>query len=185
MNIKIVQFKKKFGRSVHFLIQHRLLLRSADQPQDEAPGLSLEDVKKVEHVYVSGAAIALWNELGKSSALFQLFLDDIWLDENSEYFGDDGNDIEHCLEYLRQLYSQEIKIFNTADNISTLARNLYLNCFGTTSICKQLLNGLIASLEAIVASGDPRSQNRIKTAKETLRQANAMFRQLEEWENNR
>ncbi len=177
--------QKRFGRSVHFLIQHRLLLRSADQPQDEAPGLSLADVKKVEHVYVSGASIVLWDELGKSSALFQLFLDDIWLDEESEYFGDDGNDIEHCIKYVQQLYSQEKKIFNTAANISVLARNLYLNCFGTSSICRQLLSGLIASLDTIVKSNDFRSKNRINMAKETLRQAKALFRQVKDWEDKR
>lgn len=51
----------------------------------------------LESVYVSGAAIALWREQGKSSALFQLFLDDIWLNKNSDYFGDIGDDIEHCV----------------------------------------------------------------------------------------
>ncbi len=46
-----------FGRVIRFLIQHRLLLRSADQPQDEVPGLSLEEGKKAEYVYGSGAAV--------------------------------------------------------------------------------------------------------------------------------
>lgn len=31
------------------------------------------------NVYVSGAAVKLLEKHGKSSALFQLFLDDIWL----------------------------------------------------------------------------------------------------------
>ena len=37
-----------FIKSIRFLIQHRLLLRSADQPQEEVPGLSEEEINKIE-----------------------------------------------------------------------------------------------------------------------------------------
>lgn len=178
-------FSDFFEHSIHFLIQHRLLLRSADQPQDEVPGLSLAEVRKIENVYVSGAAIALWRELGKSSALFQLFLDDIWLDENADFFGDDGNDIEHCVKYLGTLYDAEQRIYNTARNLSSICANYYLNDFGTAPICKQLVAGLISSLDAIIASGDSRSQSRINTAKRTLHQAKKLAQDIQEWEKKR
>ena len=174
-----------FQRSVHYLIKHRLLLRSADQPQDEIPGLNLDDIKKIEHVYVSGSALTLWKELGRSSALFQLFLDDIWLETDSDYFGDDGNDIEHCVEYLEALFSAEKKIYNMARNLSAKCGRYYLDSFGTSSISKQLANGLIASLAAIRTSSDSRSQSRVITAKKTLRRVSKLLDALKEWERER
>ena len=174
-----------FVRSVCFMIQHRLLLRSADQPQEEVPGLSLEEVKKVEYIYVSGAAVKLWEELGKSSALFQLFIDDIWLDENQDYLGDDGNDIEHCVKYLEVLQQIEEKIYNSAKNRSLRSAEDYIKAFGVTPVCKQLVNGLIASLDTIITFGDSRLQNRINTAKKTLKQSKRLLVQLTEWETNR
>ena len=41
-------FNSFFESSVCFLIQHRLLLRSADQQQDEVPGLSLAEIKEID-----------------------------------------------------------------------------------------------------------------------------------------
>lgn len=174
-----------FNRSIQFLIHHRLLLRSADQPQDEVPGLSLEEIKKVENVYVSGASIALWNELAKSSALFQLFLDDIWLDESSDYFCENGNDIEHCVEYLKELYQAETKIYNLTANLSAISRRYYLENFGTSPVCQQLARGLIASLDAIVASGDLQSQGRVRSAAIALVRVNELAQELQKWEQDR
>lgn len=175
----------RFEQAIRYLIQHRLLLRSADQSQSEVPGLSTEEIKKIEYVYVSGAAVKLWEELGKSSALFQLFLDDIWLDENLDYFGDNGNDIEHCVKYLKVLQQIEQEIYNRAQNISQNAVKEYVKAFGSTPLCKQLLNGLIASLETICTSDYMRSQGRIDMAKETLKQANILSAQLNKWERDR
>lgn len=172
-----------FERAIQFLIQHRLLLRSADQSQEEVPGLSLTDIKQIENVYVSGAAIMLWKELGTSSALFQLFLDDIWFDENEDYFGDDGNDIEHCIKYLEVLYEKECQIYNMAGNISHCTE--YVEVFGAVPVCRQLLNGLIASLETIKASRDSRTQIRAMVAEKTLQRANKLRDKLQEWENKR
>lgn len=174
-----------FGRSICFLIQHRILLRSADQPQGEVPGLSSDEIRKVEYVYVSGLAVKLWGELGKSSALFQLYLDDIWLDGSSDYFGDDGNDIEHCVEYLMVLQKAEKRIFNIARNNSISSAESYIEAFGAASVCKQLVNGLIGSLEAICTSGDSRLQSRVETAGKTLEKAKKIRDELTKWEQSR
>lgn len=176
-----------FIRSVHFLIRHRLLLRSADQPQDEVPGLSREEMAQIEQVYVSGAAVKLWEELGKSSALFQLFLDDIWLDDDqtNDYLSDHGNDIEHCVKYLTYLKRQEIIIYNRAKNISRSAGEDYIDAFGATPVCCQLLNGLIASLRVISTSANFYSQIRIDRAKVALKQANSLSDELLEWKMER
>lgn len=178
-------FELCFKQSVHYLLQHRLLLRSADQSQDEVPGLSSVELEKIEYVYVSGAAVKLWNELGNSSALFQLYLDDIWLDENSEYFDENGNDIEHCVEYLNTLRERERRIYNKADNNSLRAKKEYIEAFGVTPICRQLVDGLIASLEAISTSIDYSSYSRISTAKETLKKAKILSDNLAAWEKER
>lgn len=174
-----------FDKAVHFLIRNRLLLRSADQQQDEVLGLSIKEIKNIEHVYVSSSAIALWNELSKSSALFQLYIDDIWLDESSDYFLDDGNNIEHCLEYLHTLFDQEKRIFNAARNISSRHVNMYKNCFDSTPICSQLLSGLICSLNAIIKSGDTTSKPRIDKARTALNKANEFKSTLDLWSRTR
>lgn len=175
----------RFRHAIQHLIQHRLLLRSADQPQNEVPGLSLEEVRKIEYVYVSGAAVKLWEELGKSSALFQLFLDDVWIDESLDYFSKNGNDVEHCVMYLGFLEEKEKKIFNNAQNISIMAKERYFKAFGTTSICKHLVDGLVTSLEAISTSDDAVSSSRIFKAKATLRRAQTLSNTLVEWEKER
>ncbi len=174
-----------FERSICFLIQHRLLLRSADQPQGEVPGLSIDEIRKIEYVYVSGAAIKLWEELGKSSALFQLFIDDVWIEENLDFFGSDGNDIEHCVKYLEKLMRIEKKIYTSAKNKSTRCVEDYIREFGTVPVCRQLLNGLMASLETIVTSGDMHPQSRIEIAKKTLEQSKQLSNELIKWEQNR
>lgn len=174
-----------FEQAVCFLVQKRLLLRSADQPQDEVPGLSLKDIRKIEYVYVSGAAVKLWEELGKSSALFQLFLDDIWLDEETDYFEEDGDDIEHCVKYLGTLMKKERKIYNSAKNISKKTEEEYIKTFGVTPVCMQLLKGLKSSLEAISGSRYLGSPNRITTAKVTLKRVIILYEELKRWENVR
>lgn len=179
------RFKLRFKKSVHYLLEHRLLLRSADQSQDEVPGLSSRELEKIEKVYVSGAAVKLWEELGKSSALFQLFLDDVWLDDESEYFDENGNDIEHCVKYLEILKQKEHRIYNNADNNSLRAKKDYLEAFGMTSICSQLVDGLISSLEAISISVEFTPYSRISAARETLKKVKKLADSLRKWENER
>jgi hypothetical protein len=170
-----------FHRSVEFLIKNRLLLRSADQPQEEAPGLSRDEIQRIEYVYISGSAIALWKELGKSSALFQLFLDDIWLETDSDFFTENGNDIEHCVTYLKHLFQTEKQIFNSAANIGGRHKAYYLDSFGVTPVCKQLLNGLISSLNAVKETGYSRSQSRIRAAQESLKEAKKLREAIDKW----
>ena len=167
------------------MLEHRLLLRSADQSQDEVPGLSSRELEKIEKVYVSGAAVKLWEELGKSSALFQLFLDDVWLDDESEYFDENGNDIEHCVKYLEILKQKEHRIYNNADNNSLRPKKDYLEAFGMTSICSQLVDGLISSLEAISISVEFTPYSRISAARETLKKVKKLADSLRKWENER
>lgn len=174
-----------FNFVIKYLIQHRLLLRSADQSQDDVPGLATEEIKLIEQVYVSGKSVKLWNELGKSSALFQLFLDDIWFEDDLDYFSDDGNNIEHCVTYLEYLIVVEKRIFYSVENISHDLAGFYLKEFGIMPVTKQLVYGLISSLEAISSSNDLNNQLRVRKAQDTLKKARSILNELEEWESER
>ncbi len=112
-------------------------------------------------------------------------MDDVWVHENSSYFDDDGNDIEHCVEYLCTLKQIDKKIYNSASNRSREKDEQYLETFGVTPICKQLAVGLITSLETISTSDASHAQNRIETAKKTLLKARKIARDLDEWEEKR
>lgn len=178
-------FKLRFEDSVYYMLRHRLLLRSADQPQNEVPGLSLDEISKIERVYVSGASVKLWEELSRSSALFQLFLDDIWFDENLSYFDENGNDIEHCMMYINKLYEKERYIYNNPANNSISHERSYIEAFGTTPICKQLLVGVIESLNSIISSADDTLYDKVKSARITLRMAEHLLEELEKWKEER
>lgn len=141
---------QKFDAIIVYLFQHRLLLRSADQPQTQIPGLSESEIEKIELCYVSGLAVALWKKLSESSALFQLFMDDIWFDNIDDFSHTNGKDIEHCLKYLEILIEKEQEIYYTARNIGKEAD--YKSAFGHTAICCQLADGLVKSLNAITYS---------------------------------
>ena len=159
--------ERYFMEPVSYFLKHRILLRSADQEQDEVPGLTHSEILKIESVYVSGAAVSLWEELYNSSALFQLYLDDIFVDSNSDYLSSYGNDIEHCFEYLKYLRTREEMIFNRAANQSDEKIEEYIRCFGDESICEYLAHGLSSSLDYIANHDE--SQRGIKAERTKAR----------------
>lgn len=166
-----------FKQSIIYLIRTRMLLRSADQNQLVVE-INTRVIEAVEYVYVSGAAVVLWNELGKSSALFQLFMDDIWFNDDSDYLKESGNDVEHCYEYLRELFEIEKRIYNSAENLGTSHAKLYLEYFGVDPICKQLAAGLISSLRLISDSGE---SLRVSKAKITLGKTEKLSLEISQW----
>lgn len=169
-----------FGRAARYLIKNRMLLRSKDQDQKETAELQYEArLREIEMVYVSGAAICLWNELRESSALFQLFIDDVWLPRNSDYFGDDGNDIEHCANYLIQLWKKEQRIYHAADNL--MHAQDYCDLFGRKPVCLQLLIGLERSLNKICDSMDEKSADRKRSAAKTLQRIVKLKTEMRDW----
>lgn len=143
------QFDRRFKSSVRYFLKHRILLRSADQQQDEVPGLTYREIDAIESVYVSGAAVRLWDEMGKSSALFQLYMDDVFVEKESPYMEPNGNDIEHCFEYLKYLSSAEERMFNKGSNLGRWHARRYVQLLGQERICKHLAEGLVRSLDYI------------------------------------
>lgn len=120
----------------------------------------------------------LWEELRTSSALFQLFIDDIWIDDSLDFFGNNGNNIEHCIKYLKLLKEVEDRIYNSTKNISTRSAERHLEVFGTSLICEQFLAGLISSLETICASNGLVSQNRVSDAEKALNIGKTLFSEM-------
>lgn len=170
--------QRLFVESVYYLLKHRILLRSADQQQDEVPGLTRKEIQKIDNVYVSGAAVRLWEELYSSSALFQLFMDDVYVDYNSDYLSQYGNDIEHCFIYLQYLRRKEEHIFDIISNDGKEKIEEYINCFGNNSICEYLAHGLLNSLEYITTHDN---SQRGKTAKATKEQIQKFINNLYKW----
>ena len=168
-----------FRKAVRYLIKHRMLLRSADQPQDEVPGMSTKEIAQIEKVYVSGAAVRLWEELGLSSALFQLYMDDIYVEQDSPYLEPNGNDIEHCFEYLKYLWDMELRIFHCASNHSQEHVRAYIACFGKESICYHLAQGLLNSL-GYIGEHDPNFMGR--KAKAAYDEVEEFISRLESWD---
>lgn len=177
-----ITMNRLFKQSIIYLIRNRMLLRSADQNQ-LVVDVNNRIIEEVEHVYVSGAAVALWNELGRSSALFQLFMDDIWFDDNSEYLKENGNDLEHCYVYLSDLYAIEKEIYYLAENLGKSHARLYSEYFGIEPVCMQLASGIISSLKTISESGE---SLRVNKARITLNKLEGLYSHMCQWaENNK
>ena len=173
-------YDETFGRSVRYLIKNRMLLRSKDQDQIELEELRTEaGQRRVQLVYVSGAAHELWNELANSSALFQLFIDDIWLPNDSDYFEDEGNNIEHCVEYLTHLWEIEQRIYHKSGNIHH--DDEYRRLFGKVPVCRWLLTGLKNSLQNIINSADVGTGERKRSAEITMERVKTLERSMPNW----
>ena len=142
---------EKFQASFHYLIEHRLLLRNADQEQIDNDRLSRDNIQSVERVYVPGVAVTLWNMLGQSSVLFEMYVDDIWLDNSKRNYSSQfsrgfiDDKFELCLDYVEILSSIERELFLLAYNC-TGNEVMYYKLFGKESISGYLLSGLEHSL---------------------------------------
>ena len=71
-----------FASAIHYLIEHRLLLRSYDQEQKDTVGLTRQVVEQIENVYLPRLAIDLWNRLNSTSVFLEMFIDDIWISDD-------------------------------------------------------------------------------------------------------
>lgn len=141
-----------FKKSTEYLILHRLLLRSIDQLQDNALPINEGNVEGIKKVYISNAAVDLWELLGKNSVLFEMYTDDLWLDNSNRtmnkkiYRGFDEENFEIAVNYTYKLFDIESKFRNHAYNINKMTE--YYETFGKDFICSHLLNGLSNSLYA-------------------------------------
>ena len=155
-DIKEVLIKKEthpyIELAVEYLIKNRLFLRSKNQSQDDGLDINESNIKFIEKIYVSKGAFALWNQLGRSSVLFELYSDDIYIDYESEIIEKqsfslfDSNSFKKCIELLSELVEIEKEYRIDAKNAGLLKK--MNGILGVEFVTKQLFNGLIASRNA-------------------------------------
>lgn len=146
------QYVEKFKKSILYLIKQRMLLRSIDQEQQDCTSINENNIKEIKKVYVSAAAVDLWEYLGKNSVLFEMYVDDIWMDNSSrdkkkkKFRGFDVENFNVCIIYLEKLIDIENKIRSKAFNHIGLDK--YVEYFGQDKISSHLLCGLKNSIGA-------------------------------------
>lgn len=145
-------YVNKFKDACEYLILNRLLLRSIDQLQDNALPVNEQNVGQINQVYLSNSAVDLWDMLGRNSVIFEMYIDDIWVDNSKrtdikhQFRGFDSENFQASLRYLETLIETESIMKSHADNIGRKAE--YIDLFGDDSICMHLLKGLKNSVVA-------------------------------------
>lgn len=166
-------------RAVEFLIERRLLLRSKNQAQDDGLDINSENIKSIKKVYVSSGAFALWNQLGRSSVMLELYIDDIFLESSNEFnerqsfLTFDRDTFERCIDFVAKMARLEGNIRMNAHNrgLSTQVSDV----IGRDFITGHLLMGLISSRNAYYKDDDTYKsdldaiEEYIKTTQEQLK----------------
>ncbi len=141
-----------FKVATEYLIINRLLLRSIDQLQANAMPVNETNVGEINRVYISNAAVDIWDLLGKNSVLMEMYMDDIWMDNSirpiskRKFRGFDSDNFSIAIKYINTLIDKETIIRNHARNLGKF--NEYEKLFGSELICQHLLDGLSKSLNA-------------------------------------
>ena len=151
------EYEKRFRNSVRYLLKNRLLLRSYDQEQADNKALSSQDLDSIEYVYVSKLTESMWLRLANSSVLFEMFVDDIWMENDSrvawtipDVHGFNDANFQVCIDYMDLLIAAERRVFCRAANVDC-GDVSFVELFGNTPICAHLLKGLESSLDVFYA----------------------------------
>ena len=145
------------------MLKCRVLLRSYDQDQVDNRGLNSQEINEIEFVYISKLALSLWDYLGTSSVFFEMYVDDIWLENDPRkktrqvFRGFDTENYSICLGYMKNLIKAEKEIYAMSANTCGTGKN-YIDTFGSDSICGHLLDGLERSLNAYYRQPVSKSQ---------------------------
>lgn len=126
--------KPLFVKVTQYLILNRLLLRSIDQLQNNTMPVNEKNIHEITKVYISNAAVDIWELLNKNSVLFEMYMDDNWLDNTmrpsnkKKFRGFDLDNFNIAVQYLEKLIDKEIQLRNHAQNLGTLDE--YTELFG-------------------------------------------------------
>lgn len=145
-------------QAIEYLIKRRLLLRSKSKAQDDGYDINSENIDSIEKVYVSAAAFALWNQLGRSSVMLELYIDDIFFEPSRDFrerqsfstFDDDA--FEQCIEFVEKAAHLEAEIRTKAYNRGLSSK--VSDVIGDDFIATHLLTGLIYSRNAYYKNDD-------------------------------
>ena len=146
------EFRKGIVNAIHYLIINRLLLRGMHQEQRDSVDLDRIDLSTIDKVYPSEAIKYMWDSLEDNSILFEIFIDDIYIDspirtgENyeTEYKQFNFYAFRECINVLHTLIQEESNIRRRALNHGT--HKSYAVQFGKDPVTKQLQKGLKKSL---------------------------------------
>lgn len=167
----------KFKESAEYLILKRLLLRSIDQLQNNAMPVNVNNVGDIMEVYISNASVDIWDFLGKNSVIFEMYTDDIWMDNSQRpttkkrFRGFDLDNYSAALDYMDVLVDKEITIRNHAQNLGNLEK--YELLFGNDWVCEHLIKGLTNSLKAFYKeeAAEQPSMERIQALQKKIQEA--------------
>lgn len=111
--------KDVFENAIWLLLSNRIILRSSDQEQKELTGITRENFKAIKHVYVSNVAYDYIHLLRTNSVIFEMLLDDIYLNKNeipypidykSNFKTFNKGAFLMCLKYLNKMIEAEMKL---------------------------------------------------------------------------
>lgn len=168
-------FPKKidtFMEALNFLLHEKILLRSAFSCQEDSvdePNVS-EEIDKWKNVYLSSQANVLWKLLGQNSVLFEMFIDDIKIDNciqcqddlaKRSYLQFNELSFKECINYLNSMVDYESLIWE--DLLTRSFLKDYKENFGETPIVKHLYNGLSNSFQTYYKNKEDSSYVELKT----------------------
>ena len=156
---------EEFEKAVNYLIKSRVLLRGKIQEQRDSINLDDNDCSTIQFFYPSTVMKVLWEQLGEKSILFEIMLDDVWIDEDikvqrekrRKFHQFSTYNFRACLQYLSYLVNTEEKIRIAAGNRGTLGE--FIRCFGQVHVTYQLFLGLKKSYNSYFKTDIPREKS--------------------------
>lgn len=181
------ELKDKFDNVFNYLVNKRILLRSKDQVQIDTEPVNESNMGKVECVYISNAAVDLWDLMGETSVLLEMYMDDIFLDNDDRsrkalYRGFDGVNYAIAIKYIFTLCEIERTFFTTAVNCNRT--NYYLDFFGETPIVRHLYRGMRQSFNSYYTANSETKKN-FSTELHSLNEEICLFEKYIEDEKNK
>lgn len=177
------KYSEAFVNAVYYLIEHRLLLRSYDQEQIDNTGLTRHVIEQVECVYLSKLGADLWSRLGSTSVFFEMFVDDIWLEDDprqipkQQFRGFDIENFSVALNYMYYLIDAEHMIYARSKNVA-LEGVRFEDVFGEEPVCLRLLDGLEKSLNAFYRQPDVYMEHTLTTWRNEIGELRDMCKKI-------
>ena len=150
---------ENFKWAVEYLVTNRMLLRSIDQIQKDSSSISSKNVDKIKKVYVSPALDEIYQRLNQNSVLFEIYIDDLWMDNSARDYPPKmvrsfiSDKFLACLRYMNVVIDCEKNI--SCQIIGQDKIKLYDSLFPRGYISEYLLLGLEKSYNAFYRGDEP------------------------------
>lgn len=146
------KIKKQFEQAIWCLLNNRMLLRSADQEQQDIASITRNNFKEIKQVFVSTAAKDYWYILRENSVILEMLMDDIYLAQKNYNFKEprktnfrifNKESFLIALDYLFEFFESERSFLQVI--IDNTKESEYVSHFGSQLITEHLLDGLTKS----------------------------------------